>query len=169
MFKGSHLFQTIILGPSMLVFGGVRIWWQQRCCWGETMKIDLEWMNKNKIRLHDCMMIKYCWFQTWAKTTSNCSSLLYIYLYIYIYIDYMHTQFVFFFLLGRFPGFPRYHSHDGTPYESGQSVYVSCYSKSHPGLVLRSSTWPIETWAAFKTLVTFHYTDWFIGILIMAS
>ena len=59
------------------------------------MKIDLEWMNKNKIRLHDCMMIKYCWFQTWAKTTSNCSSLLYIFIYIYRLYAYTVRVFLF--------------------------------------------------------------------------
>ena len=32
----------------------------------------------------------------------------------------------------------------------------------------RLQTWHLN-WAAFKTLMTFHYTDWFIGILIMTS
>ncbi len=70
------------------------------------MKIDLEWMNKNKIRLHDCMMIKYCWFQTWAKTTSNCSSLLYIFIYIYISTICIHSSCFSFYLVDSqdFPG-----------------------------------------------------------------
>ena len=48
--------------------------------------------------------------------------------------------------------------------------HMSCQHKKHSRIV-KNCVLPREmglTWAAFKTLMTFHYTDWFIGILILA-